>query len=550
MRGAYRSVTKIASNPVTAGTAAQLAAVTPGQRLALLRSSLSGLSQAEARRRLALYGPNEPVRPEQSRVLLDFLGNFTSTLALLLWFAASIAFATGVLQLGGAILTVIVVNGLFAFLQERRVGQVVRSLMRQVAAQASVMRDSVERRLPALDLVPGDVVRLAAGELAPADCVLIEASGLAIDLSMVTGETLPVDRSAECTDQAAASVSELPCIVPAGCGVATGAGVALVWATGAESTLAGIAALVAAVQRGSSILERQVGVLARVTVIIAVLAGAATVALAALRVRFDFLTVLTFATGIIVALVPEGLLPSLSVSLAIGARRMADRGAAVRRLAAVEIVGSVTVICTDKTGTLTENRLSVLGLTTASEVATLVEHAYLGAALCNDAHVAGDGFAGDPLDVALAGWLRQKGRELSVLRERFTRLGGAPFDASRRYMAVTCDLDGHSYDFVKGAPESVLALTGDSMPPTIVDGLAAAAERGERVLLIAGGPAGSRPHVLALARFYDPPRPEVPAADDLAVGAEDLYALWAARSVPRVSRLPELLLARVNLPDA
>ncbi len=417
-------------NPPPIGTTAdedliRLAEAGPQQRLALLNTTLQGLSTAEAARRLASVGWNDPVKATATRHLLSAARNFTHTLALLLWFAAGLAFAAGIPELGGAVVAVIVINGVFAAAQEYRAGKVVEGLMQRVAIRARVVRDGVEAGVLARELVPGDVILIRAGDIVPADCALIDGGELAVDLSMITGETVPVTRSSESVAATAAPVSDVPCFAPAGAAVISGSAVAVVWATGHGSTLGKIASLVEGVSRGESILERQIRTLSWATAVVAVLVGAATLALATLVTETSFVLALTFATGVIVALVPEGLLPTLSVALAMGARRMAARGAAVRRLSAVEIIGSATVICTDKTGTLTENRLSVLG-TVPGAAAGGDGELLRAAVLCNDARPMPTGFDGDPIDVALAAWALGRGVDLARVQSAHPRLDETP----------------------------------------------------------------------------------------------------------------------------
>lgn len=170
-----------------------LAQVAPDARLSLLGSSAKGLSTEEAASRLRNAGLNEPVRPTTSHPVRAFASQFTHTLALLLWFAAGLAFAARIPELGGAIVFVVAINGIFAFVQEYRAEQVVASLMRRVAVQAHVSRDGAVQSLPAVTLVPGDVVHLTAGDIVPADCVLLTSDNLTVDLSMLTGETMPAD---------------------------------------------------------------------------------------------------------------------------------------------------------------------------------------------------------------------------------------------------------------------------------------------------------------------------------------------------------------------
>jgi len=489
-----------------------LAGLDPAGRLDALVSSRGGLSEAEAARRLASYGPNSPVRAVRTRPLLAFAANFIHTLALLLWFAAGLAFAGGAPELGGAIVAVVVVNGVFAFLQEYRAQQVVQSLMRSVAVRARVVRNGVEMGLAAEALVPGDVIRVAAGDITPADAILLADDNLTLDLSMITGESKPVERSAAAAAIAdEATLVDLAAVLPGGAAVSTGTAEAVVCATGPDSTMGRVASLVEGVERGDSILEKQVADLSMVTAIIAVVAGAGTLLLTAAFTETPFVAALTFATGVIVALVPEGLLPTLSVSLAIGARRMAARGAAVRRLSAVEVIGSVTVICTDKTGTLTQNAISVLGIVT-EDGADAGAHPLEAAILCNDARVADDGFAGDPVDVALLRFAAARGSDVMAIRAASTRVADVPFDAKHRYMSVTCERDGRRFDYIKGAPEEVLALTRAKPTPALEKAIEEVTQRGDRVLLLALVEPGAPPEILGLVRMFDPPRPEVPAA--------------------------------------
>ncbi len=499
--------------PLTIDLAA-LAAAEPAARLALMASGPGGLTDAEAALRLKAYGPNVAVPPQREQRLLAFLANFTHTLALLLWFAAGLSFAAGIPELGAAIVAVVVINGAFAFAQEYRAERIVLSLMRRVAVHTQLVRDGRERRAAALDLVPGDIVRLGAGDVAPADCVLCSSDNLTLDLSAVTGESIPVacDAAPIVITNERAGLGDVPCVVPAGAAVVTGHGEAVVFATGASSTMGRVAAMVEGVTRGRSVLEQQVDELSGLTAVIAVLAGAATLMVAAGATDVKFVAALTFATGVIVALVPEGLLPTLSVSLAIGARRMAERGAAVRRLSAVETVGAVTVICTDKTGTLTRNVLAVAAFVPAGPDPDLEQEALMAAALCNDARAVERVFEGDPLDVALARWAQAQGQDVEEVRAECTRTADLPFDAKRRYMSVTCDVRGEEREFIKGAPEAVLQLAGVAAPRAVASAIDEATGAGQRVLMLAARRPGAEVRPLGVIRLFDPPRREVPDA--------------------------------------
>ncbi|TAK55019.1 MAG: cation-transporting P-type ATPase [Dehalococcoidia bacterium] len=191
---------------------------------------------------------------------------------------------------------------------------------------------------------------------------------------------------------------------------------------------------------------------------------------------------------------------------------MAERGAAIRRLSAVEAVGAATVICTDKTGTLTQNTLSVLGFADVAGSDVPAPEALLAALLCNDAFRDKDGFGGDPIDVALLRWAEGHGCDVAALRAAHPRTEDVRFESARRYMAVTCDAGGAPRAFIKGAPEAVLALAAGGRNETIASMVDTAAGRGERVILLASGPSDEAPSVLGMVRLHDPPRPEVPTA--------------------------------------
>ncbi len=492
---------------------AHLIAAHPDERAALLGSSEAGLSEHEAARRLRVDGPNEPVGREARHVIAEFLSNFTHTLALLLWFAAGLAVAADIPALALAIVAVIAVNGLFAFAQEYRARGVVESLMRSVAVRANVVRNGIERKVPSIEVVRGDIVRLNAGDVVPADCILLTSDNLTLDLSMVTGESTPVERTAEGVDSGTVRATETACLAPAGANVVGGSCTGAVYATGQDSTLGEVASLVARTEKGTSVLEHQVAELSRITATIAVIAGGVTLMIAELSSSVDVLTALTFSAGVIVALVPEGLLPTLSVALAVGARRMAERGAAIRRLSAVEAVGAVTTICTDKTGTLTQNTLSVLGFDGADGTQEPPARALLAAALCNDVRTTATGFVGDPIDVALATWVGSRLGGVEFLQQQHARLADVAFSANRRYMSVTCMSDDRRTEFVKGAPEAVLRRCQSDFDGTHIEQVVrAATARGERVILLAAGEPDAPLTPLGVVRLHDPPRPEVFAA--------------------------------------
>jgi magnesium-transporting ATPase (P-type) len=273
-----------------------------------------------------------------------------------------------------------------------------------------------------------------------------------------------------------------------------------------------IAGMVEILGESPSVLQREVSALSRFTAVAAVLAGTLTLIVANIFTDVGFLASLTFSTGVIVALVPEGLLPTLSVSLAMGAQRMAQRGAAIRRLSAVESVGAVTVVCTDKTGTLTANTLTVAGIVENGEPGGDKRAILEAAVYCNDAYQDDAGrWSGDAIDVALAEWASAERIGVDALRARVQKSPGMPFDASRRLMTVLCSLDGNEFEVAKGAPEAVIEITGVRVSDYLMEQVHAAAGLGERVLMFAVR-RGSEWRTCGAIRLADPLRPEVPGA--------------------------------------
>ncbi len=313
---------------------------------------LLGLTSDNARIRLAESGPNTLPEATGTPVWRQLLDQLTHFFAAMLWAAGILAIVGGLPELGVAIFVVIVVNGLFAFAQEYRAAQAAQKLRDLLPRQVTVVRDGLPRVVDATDVVPDDLVVLADGDRVAADMRCVESHGLLVDTSTLTGESVPESVGADDALRAGTFVVE-------------GEGRAVVTATGAATEFARIAVLTLDTIRPDTPLTRELHRLVRTIATIAVGAG----------VGFFLLTLLLdtppsdgflFAIGITVALVPEGLLPTVTLSLAIGAQRMADEHALVRRLESVETLGSTTFICTDKTGTLTQNRMRVVEVWTPS----------------------------------------------------------------------------------------------------------------------------------------------------------------------------------------
>lgn len=483
----------------------------------------TGLSSAEAARRLHDDGPNALPVARRRHPLLLLVEQLVHFFALMLWVAAVLALVAGMPALAVAIVVVVVLNGLFAFAQEHRADRAAQRLRDLLPVRATVRRDGHLRQVDAAELVVGDELVLEAGARVCADGDVVTAAGLAVDESMLTGESVPARPVAGQQ-------------VHAGTYVAEGEASVLVTATGRHTRLAGIAALTQEAKPPRSPLAGQLHKVVVVVAVMAVAVGAVffgVAVLLGLPVAEGFL----FAIGVTVALVPEGLLPTVTLSLARAAQRMAAEKALVRRLDAVETLGATTFICTDKTGTLTRNEMSVVRVWTPCGEVTVQGNGYEPTGAVGGAPAAVDQVralastakrcspaaharhhddrwvaVGDPMEVALhvlAARLGVDGPSADAVRY--------PFDPRRRRSSVV-DFDGVH---VTGAPDSVLPLC--ATVPGAQDALAGLARRGLRVLAVARRPA--RPgdeeswqraeqdlELLGLVGLQDPPRDDVAEA--------------------------------------
>ena len=331
----------------------------PGQVPATLETTSSGLTSNEAAMRLTQYGRNELHEARRQPLYRKLLANFTHLMAILLWVAGAMAFVAGMPQLGVAVWLVVLLNGAFSFWQEYKAERVTEALRKLLPHYARVLRDGQEQRIVAEELVLGDVMLLSEGDAISADGRLIQAFELRVDQSTLSGESRPGAqrcRSIAGTDLARA---ELPNLVFAGTHVAAGTGRAVVFATGMATEFGKIAALTQAIGDQLSPLQKEIQVVTRIVSIFAVVAGIIFFAISTLVAGMKMLEAFIFAMGMIVAFVPEGLLPTVTLSLAMGVQRMVKRNAIVKRLSSVETLGCTSVICTDKTGTLTQNEMTV-----------------------------------------------------------------------------------------------------------------------------------------------------------------------------------------------
>ena len=510
-----------------------------------LRASPRGLTSLQAERRLVRFGPNELTRRQGRRWPRELARQFTHPLALLLTAAAVLAEISGTPRLAVAILVVIVLNAVFAFVQELQAERAVEALAAYVPEQAHVLRDGKLVPIDAKSLVPGDVLVIEEGDRICADGRLIDGS-IQVDLSMLNGESRPATRSADLLDTSGPLI-EARDLVFSGTACVGGEGRALVTGTGMHTELGRIASLSQRVGQEESPLERQVKRVAWLIAAVAVGAGLAFLPMGA-AAGLSLAAAASFAIGLLVANVPEGLLPIITLALAVGVRDLAGRGAVMKRLSAVETLGSTTVVCTDKTGTLTQNRMTVTRLWVPGrdvEVprgawpdAPAAVHALVRAAVaCTHLQATTAGDLGDPTELALLRLGDAVGDGESTAERTARRRATFHFDPKvKRMSTVDEEADGALAVHAKGAPETVLpccssiaTATGGQRPLTAQDraGVLAAVDRyaagGLRVLAVARKPLGravpaqreeaeSGLCLLGLLAMIDPPRPEVPPA--------------------------------------
>ncbi|MDO8346597.1 MAG: HAD-IC family P-type ATPase, partial [Rugosibacter sp.] len=521
-----------------------------------------GLDAAEVTARLARHGLNQPRQAPGRSALARFATQFAAPLVLVLIVAGSVTAALGEWVDSVVIFGVVLINAIIGHVQEGKAEAALAALARAIATQATVLRSGQRRRLDAVHLVPGDIVWLAAGDRVPADLRLLKGHQLRSVEAALTGESVPIDKHA----------AELPLetlladrrnMLYAGTHVVSGQGLGLVVATGEATASGRIARLIAETPTLATPLTRKIGEFAGQLVWVILVLAALTFAVGVARGE-AVIDMLMAAVALAVGAIPEGLPAAMTITLAIGVGRMAKRRAIIRHLPAVETLGSVTVICSDKTGTLTENAMTVTEIWAGGETLAVSGHGYtpqgalhragqdaaptaavrellIAGALCNDATLVHAGphgeprwqITGDPTEAALLVAARKGGLDEATLREIFPRHDELPFDALRQNMATLHEIEGQAMVYVKGAVEkllpamhTLLAADGQEVPldRVAVEHLAMQmASRGLRVLALARRTVGATATLdaaaigegltfLGLVGMIDPPRPRAIAA--------------------------------------
>lgn len=460
-----------------------------------------GLTSAEAERRLNDVGLNEIARDAPTSPWTILAAQFRSPLIWLLLGASVLSGILGEIADAIAIGTILVLNACVGFFQEYRAEKAMLALRSMTAPRARARRDGHATTISAAQVVPGDVLLLEAGDIVAADARLLEAHNLSTNEAPLTGESAPVDKSMKASAPDA-PLAERTDAVFMGTSVATGSGSAEVVATGMRTELGKIAHLLATTHEEATPLQMRLAAVGR-TLLFVCLAIVAVVATIGLIRGQGWLEVLMSAVSLAVAAVPEGLPAIVTIALAIGVQRMAARHALIRKLPAVETLGSATVICTDKTGTLTTGVMTVRELWGADHVRLLGA-----AAACCDAELHADDRTGngDPTEIAILAAAAERGLRRETIERSNPRRGVNPFDADRKRMSIL-RADGVLY--VKGAVDLLLPLCAAGTEG-VAEANAEMAGRGLRVLGVAtgSGPTESGLHLLGLVAIADPPRTE------------------------------------------
>lgn len=528
-----------------------------------LEATSAGLSRHEAEARLKTHGPNRLPEPPKRSTVMRFLLQFHNILIYVLLGSAVITAVLDHWIDTFVILAVVLANAIIGFIQEGKAEKAMDAIRQMLAPHASVLHSGERHSIEGEKLVPGDIVLLEAGDKVPADLRLLKTHGLQIQEAILTGESVPVEKHIEPVPFDA-PLGDRSCIAFSGTLVTSGQGKGVVVATGASTEIGRISGLLSEVETLTTPLVKQMGAFAQWLTIFILLIATILLGYGYFVGHHEFTEMFMAVVGLSVAAIPEGLPAVLTITLAVGVQSMARRNAIVRRLPAIETIGSVSVICTDKTGTLTRNEMMVSSVLTHQHLFTLqgvgyepqgtillenaevspaeytvLEELARAATLCNDAALHDhDGVwtvEGDPMEGALLAFASKIGIEIRKEQATWTRTDAIPFDAKHRFMAtLNHDHEHHAFVFIKGAPEQILAMCKtQSVADGNVEPLNKAywqekadsiAALGQRVLAFAVKPVQSEHTVLertdiestltllGMAGMIDPPRAEAIAA--------------------------------------
>jgi Ca2+-transporting ATPase len=536
-----------------------------------LGTSEAGLSEGEAKRRLEEHGLNAVREFRKSPTIIKFFNQFKNLFAVLLLIASILAAVSNLTELSIAIVLIVIVNALVGMLQEYRAGKVAQELKKLVPLHAKVVRDGREIEVQASELVPGDLIILEEGDRISADARLIESFEVTVSNMALTGESTPQTRSSDPILEEALSWTDIPNIVWMGTSIVSGHGEAAVFATGMKTKFGAITNLTQAIEEEPSPLQKEISRTAKTVSIMATLIGI-TFFVVGILSKITLLDAFLFGIGVVVAIIPEGMQATISVSLAMSTRRMARRNALVKRLSAVETLGCTTVICADKTGTITKGKMTVTRIWVNNRLLQVtgvgcephgdfisngrkilirdlagLDLLLEAAVLCNNARLIPPSSTksswetiGDPTEVALLVVAQKLDFNMNLALSEKPRIHMLPFDSTRKMMSSIHNVYGKRIAYVKGAPIEVLykckyiAIDGSEKKllaehrEKICAQVNEFAEEGLRVLALAYAeiPQNTQKYTVesverdlvfvGLMTMLDPPRPEVKGAVETA----------------------------------
>jgi len=474
--------------------------------LKTLETGSAGLKNFEAEKRLFKYGLNSIKRRAPIPIITIFFDQLVDLLVLLLIIAGVLSFILGDSRSGTIIMIIVLINTIIGFSQEYKAEKVIRALAKLLPQMVRVRRDGREKLIKSSHLFPGDIVILGQGDKVPADIRLLEAYDLLANEQALTGESAAVRKEVKEIKDASPIPSQIFNMLFMGTIVARGEASGVVVATGLKTEFGKIAEKSVAIRKTLSPLQEKIGKMAKR---VAIIAAFVVIGLVIYKYFTDrnFISALTFSIAVAAALVPEGLPATISVALSLGARNLAKRRALVRNLVSVETLGSVTVICSDKTGTLTTGEMKVKELwqnpeskLSADELEKAIQNTLV---LCNDAEIISENSPDNPTEIALLRFAKDSGAATEKIRKSGRKIAEIPFEAEKRYMRVTYQIGGKKINYLKGAPEVIIELTKieGKEKKQIEEKFSAFADEGFRVLALAADG-----QFLALVAIFDPPR--------------------------------------------
>ena len=522
--------------------------------LSSLKTNPSGLSEAEVQVRQKILGYNEMEQKRSFNPLKCFIEKLVGLLAIMLWTASILAFISGTPLLSYVIWAIILINAIFSFIQENRADKALQALSKMMPSHVKVYRDGEMKSIHAEQLVPGDVLSLTAGDKVPADCRILSSNHLMVNNSMLTGESLPVNRCEAIDTHINGPVSDCINLIFAGTSITGGEAKAVVYGTGKQTQIGMITETTAQIKREKSTLEIQIQRITKILATFAVSIGILAFCVSIFLTDIEVNAALIFAIGMIVANIPEGLMPTVSLSLALSVQRMAKKNALVRKPSAVETLSSTTVICTDKTGTLTQNAMVTKKIWTPDGLIDIngngyektgelsgitaqnrpgLERFFISAILCSETmlktaenNIKEWEYIGNPTEAAILIAAEKYGLNVEETKQLFKRESLQPFSSENKYMTVIAKNEsanifpvGTSINFTKGDPLKIskkcqyMYRNGKAVKMTEEDRMEVQAindemaSEGYRILAVScSGPKDDTLMLLGLAIMYDPPK--------------------------------------------